>query len=139
MGCDFYLAILSVNLCLFQSTHPRGVRRENRAGSGCDNKISIHAPTWGATQTRLILEPSSHFNPRTHVGCDPMTLTWMHLALYFNPRTHVGCDAEGGKIHYIFEISIHAPTWGATLKGSKKKQPNFYFNPRTHVGCDENK
>ena len=33
---------------LFQSTHPRGVRRHGR---GCllGRRISIHAPTWGAT------------------------------------------------------------------------------------------
>ncbi len=33
-------------------------------------------------------------------------------------------------------ISIHAPTWGATVT-VKVSPPLLYFNPRTHVGCDE--
>ena len=80
---------------LFQSTHPRGVRRGLvKAGSssrasfnprtrvGCDHAgtlhslhcfhVSIHAPAWGATpkpgcgKTTVMC-----FNPRTRVGCDP--------------------------------------------------------------------
>ena len=39
---------------------------------------------------------SKNFNPRTHVGCDPMVL----ICLLF------------------VKISIHAPTWGATVKPS---------------------
>ena len=37
----------------------------------------------------------------------------------FNPRTHVGCDL-GVSVdeHTYFAISIHAPTWGATVKPS---------------------
>ena len=33
----------------------------------------------------------------------------------FNPRTHVGCDANGRLKFPNLSISIHAPTWGATL------------------------
>ena len=33
-------------------------------------------------------------------------------------------------------ISIHAPTWGATLGGRWSRDCGLYFNPRTHVGCD---
>ena len=36
---------------------------------------------------------------------------------YFNPRTHVGCDIQIEK-HLLAggNISIHAPTWGATTR-----------------------
>lgn len=34
---------------IFQSTHPRGVRREIACGDPITAEISIHAPTWGAT------------------------------------------------------------------------------------------
>ena len=79
----------------------------------------------------------SHFNPRTHVGCDigslqpwkiapkfqsthprgvrPVSRLNKSLEDNFNPRTHVGCDTA-------------AP---ATPRPSSP-----YFNPRTHVGCD---
>ena len=33
----------------------------------------------------------------------------------FNPRTHVGCDTRGAGAPAEREISIHAPTWGATI------------------------
>ena len=33
---------------------------------------------------------------------------------YFNPRTHVGCDLLLPFNHFVYSISIHAPTWGAT-------------------------
>ena len=76
-----------------------------RTHVGCDkylisivtlHSISIHAPTWGATQGQLpIIEGFVDFNPRTHVGCD---------------KTKIAeCEA-------VIAISIHAPTWGATIK-----------------------
>ena len=34
------------------------------------------------------------------------------------------------------EISIHAPTKGATLLCAKLTHVKSYFNPRTHEGCD---
>ena len=41
---------------------------------------------------------------------------------YFNPRTHMGCDCPH---HFasisIRGISIHAPTWGATVYGFQAK------------------
>ena len=79
---------------MFQSTHPRGVRRTRRRRQsrlsqcfnprtrvGCDTapngrnsmtvRVSIHAPAWGATPRPLtgFLRHKS-FNPRTLVGCD---------------------------------------------------------------------
>ena len=56
--------------------------------------------------------------------------------MYFNPRTHVGCDEIGPDLRHVAEISIHAPTWGATLKSLHQAAGISYFNPRTHVGCD---
>ena len=39
---------LRIKVSLFQSTHPHGVRR-NYHPIECMGKVSIHAPTWGAT------------------------------------------------------------------------------------------
>ena len=37
--------------------------------------------------------------------------------MHFNPRTHVGCDhAAGAQSLSLILISIHAPTWGATVE-----------------------
>ena len=80
---------------------------------------------------------SRYFNPRTHVGCDINGFYRNEVVSNFNPRTHVGCDCCGPLFfsqlsqfqsthprgvrlkHNIMprseEISIHAPTWGATV------------------------
>ena len=77
-------------------------------------EVSIHAPTWGATirgaycpvegvfQSTLPRgeRHDKRFNPKGGKG--------------FNPRSHVGSDEDyAGKI-LTAEVSIHAPTWGAT-------------------------
>ena len=36
----------------------------------------------------------------------------------------------------VIGISIHAPTWGATVSVMSSRQSMLNFNPRTHVGCD---
>ena len=55
----------------------------------------------------------------------------------FNPRTHEGCDLFTTDIaKRVDEISIHAPTKGATHKASIIKTDPSNFNPRTHEGCD---
>ena len=56
---------------LFQSTHPRGVRRRPVPGYHGREDVSIHAPAWGATRRATCCPPSwTSFNPRTRVGCD---------------------------------------------------------------------
>ena len=76
----------------------------------------------------------------------------------FNPRSHEGSDCAGAHLGLIREISIHAPTRGATTveldrqryqrisihaptrgatrlrKRLRRKQLNF--NPRSHEGSD---
>ena len=59
------------------------------------------------------------FNPRTHVGCDQMAKFLLPLQILFQ-STHprgVRHKTISGKI-ITLQISIHAPTWGATVKPS---------------------
>ena len=121
----------------FQSTHPHGVRRRNLFEISSLTKVSIHAPTWGATiivtHTLMVFRfQSTHphgvrltsciftdtpclcFNPRTHMGCDYLTHRLVKVITCFNPRTHMGCD----------------------LFRSIRKRYVRSFNPRTHMGCD---
>ena len=81
-------------LARFQSTRPRGARPVVADLVDGVARISIHAPTRGATQTvAAYLVLVGNFNPRAHEGRD------VRLALL----------RDGGE-----EISIHAPTRGAT-------------------------
>ena len=60
----------------FQSTHPRGVRRDGQPPDCRCGDVSIHAPAWGATALlRGELPGLCGFNPRTRVGCDK----WMRM------------------------------------------------------------
>ena len=91
------------------------------------------------------------------MGCDPCSFMYFGKSSYFNPRTHVGCDAITVAIGQAVDISIHAPMWGATFRsvlllnklqfqsthpcgvrrGLADGLPRHKdFNPRTHVGCD---
>ena len=122
---------------LFQSTHPSGVRHLQLSHLTYRFEISIHAPQWGATNTRLSAlpclghfnprtpvgcdrngwcprSPQPHFNPRTPVGCDSLLIISLRTGHHFNPRTPVGCDEIIHAVGGFDTISIHAPQWGAT-------------------------
>ena len=116
-GCDLILFTILSRIFLFQSTHPRGVRQHSGVKCVPSIKVSIHAPTRGATSTRWRRqERRKGFNPRTHEGCDTLTaFLWAAVTLFqsthprgvrpivclrlfrtdgFNPRTHEGCDSS---------------------------------------------
>ena len=98
---------------LFQSTHPHGVRRSGTALFLC-LRVSIHAPTWGATGHDASLSFFYAFQS-TH----PHGVRRSSIPRFVIPEF----------------VSIHAPTWGAT-QYRQRNQPSRGFNPRTHMGCD---
>ena len=145
------------------------------------NDVSIHAPTQGATQVKAncprnhrCFNPRAHtgrdcishtnktaiacFNPRAHTGRDFLYLTRAIGIVGFNPRAHTGRDAPvnlgawrsevsihaptQGATHRLaswvelLEVSIHAPTQGATWTNTTKPTPVRCFNPRAHTGRD---
>ena len=83
----------SVGRAGFQSTHPRGVRLRLDEGIPQRPQVSIHAPTRGATFGRYELGAGRNG---------------------FNPRTHAGCDITACRKPSEPRVSIHAPTRGAT-------------------------
>ena len=99
------------------------------------------------------------FNPRTRVGCDPNGLLGEVGKLRFqstHPRgvrqvtsrdahncsyvsIHApawGATVRGNAIGLEVQVSIHAPAWGATLLVQGSLFQSNGFNPRTRVGCD---
>ena len=78
-------------------------------------KISIHAPTRGATVIDMILKNAvKNFNPRSHKGSDPLPWEIRLYCFYFNPRSHKGSDTN--------------PT--------EERADRNDFNPRSHKGSD---
>ena len=103
------------SMTIFQSTHPRGVR-----------------------QIPLEQLPSPKQFQSTHPRGVRQALRCLSVTAssYFNPRTLVGCDHFETRYSITFHISIHAPSWGATLLTSFSRPRKSNFNPRTLVGCD---
>ena len=100
--------------------------------------VSIHAPTWGATENAQVDVPywefqSTHPHGVRH-GNVPKSFrtcivsihapTWGATNSHKKPR----CKAH---------VSIHAPTWGATNVLPPPCIMFPCFNPHTHMGCDK--
>ena len=81
-----------------------------------DTLISIHAPTRGATQSKLMpIADMTLFQstlPREERHC---LIVKTSLYSYFNPRSHERSDLKRCKYMRYKIISIHAPTRGATF------------------------
>ena len=99
---------------VFQSTHPRGVRPVYLHTCTLYLPISIHAPTWGATSEKVMSFADAQFQSTHPRGVRHSGKFGRGYIVHFNPRTHVGCDPCNLNATVFLIISIHAPTWGAT-------------------------
>ena len=164
----------------FQSTHPRGVRRVTiqfrgcikcfnpRTHEGCDlpnlNKrkeiyrVSIHAPTRGATYDQFEHDLNQWFQSTHPRGVRPDTDVAMRQMESFNPRTHEGCDLALDitvKSTNMFQsthprgVRLYEGLRFRSIKRFQSTHPRGVrlivkligfrlrsFNPRTHEGCD---
>ena len=144
----------------FQSTLPRGERPVGCPGAFGVSRISIHAPTRGATQADDRADQVGEFQSTLPRGERPRAaLAAVVKELFqstlprgerliaptrggqqnndFNPRSHEGSDHVAG-LHRDTHahISIHAPTRGATQTAPWRVAPDD-FNPRSHEGSDQ--
>ena len=121
---------------IFQSTLPREERQQQNSTHQSEHPISIHAPTRGATKRlkknflsflfqstlpreerhlpRLQVLMRQHFNPRSHERSDADFIGAIIPVIDFNPRSHERSDSTDHNNTADGEISIHAPTRGAT-------------------------
>ena len=139
MGCDVPVRHTRRLDNLFQSTHPRGVRRVDSYFSRIDEGfqsthprgvrpgrgerayefayVSIHAPAWGATTLLALL--LSHI--RTFQSTHPRGVRHLLHKETVHHRKFQSTHPRGvrhGRIHAIgaaSNVSIHAPAWGATV------------------------
>ena len=117
-----------------------------RTHTGCDvvsdeleqvEKVSIHAPTRGATHP-------SHIPYRFHIvsihaptrGATARQLWNTRTASRFNPRTHTGCDTTF--FPTVVSVGSFQSTHphGVRLESKTIQIAEQCFNPRTHTGCD---
>ena len=138
-GCDIICSFLPSTITAFQSTHPRGVRRQ-----------------WFYP----VVPGASGFNPRTREGCDSQSVfdrchpsgfqsthprgvrplprsTTSPLPMFQSTHPRGVRRNGGGSSPTKPAVSIHAPARGATGFKSRLRHHNFSFNPRTREGCDD--
>ena len=137
MGSDREMRLLTTTLRQFQSTLPHGerllppryqqalcLRFNPRSHMGSDmlpfptppfpkgfNPRSHMGSDIPITRNPRITEG---FNPRSHMGSDTWRLKKFAALSSFNPRSHMGSDLNISCCKCYFNVSIHAPTWGAT-------------------------
>ena len=78
------------------------------------------------------------FNPRTRVGCDSSLFGVIGVKQRFQ-STHprgVRRALPFRAYNLVYNVSIHAPAWGATSRVAIYRTSLDGFNPRTRVGCD---
>ncbi len=98
--------------------------------------VSIHAPTWGATVVYSIHNVFFLFQSTHPRGVRQKIRFMTTYDLSFNPRTHVGCDMFNNlavRCRLSFNPRTHV---GCDLTASRCHRIAGCFNPRTHVGCD---
>ena len=122
---------------LFQSTHPHGVRQDNKWIDEAATTVSIHAPAWGATRSYGIpginfMFQSTHPHGVRHEtevghrrwqvfqsthphGVRPICFEQAWSILEFQSTHPHGVRRTLLVLKIVVEVSIHAPAWGATL------------------------
>ena len=122
-------------MCLFQSTHPCGVRPG-------------YLVEWRKNDGFQSTHPCGVRPPFFTILSEPLPFQSTHpcgvrrRSLMFEYLTHVSIHAPVWGATYVvrqvtkmLDVSIHAPVWGATRQDNKNTAIHC-FNPRTRVGCD---
>ena len=116
VGCDLGLPASALSSCLFQSTHPRGVRHDGVTQGVTVRKFQSTHPRGVRHRWTLQHELAGVFQSTHPRGVRPGL--WCKRGRptgRFNPRTRVGCDEYFRNLFSDLDnVSIHAPAWGAT-------------------------
>ena len=99
---------------LFQSTFPRGERRQLRKILHKTKQISIHVPSWGTTQCLANTRRMRLFQSTFPRGERRRRWICSTEEGNFNPRSLVGNDRRLRQDIRLLGISIHVPSWGTT-------------------------
>ena len=121
----------------FQSTRPRGARLCDPCQDRSVLRVSIHAPTWGATARNTSLSTIGVFQSTRPRGARPLLLPLATLDIPVSIHAPTwGATLLLPLATLDIPVSIHAPTWGATSAWRSLGFVPSGFNPRAHVGRD---
>ncbi len=99
-------------------------------------KISIHAPTRGATDRGAMLIVLILFQSTLPRGERPFVRLLQHAErVHFNPRSHDGSDLRNHRYGLALQFQSTLPRWERRHERCRRcDQRNF--NPRSHEGSD---
>ena len=145
----------------FQSTFPRGERRNKDRVCRCGWHVSIHVPARGTTGSDSVPYASpTRFQSTFPRGERQYWITCqMMITTCFNPRSREGNDVcvtstlicspvfqstfpRGERLgmsvfcSLLYFVSIHVPARGTTCAVSRKRKKTSGFNPRSREGND---
>ena len=103
----------------FQSTRPRGARPScSPSTTPCSNSFQSTRPRGARPILVVQLRTNpSRFNPRAHGGRDPSCTSCIRQIRQFQSTRPRGArPGVGGQVELGAEVSIHAPTGGATWR-----------------------
>ena len=125
-------------LGLFQSTRPRGARQ--RITLRCPRNLVFQSTRPRGARPRGLqqLQAVTGFNPRAHAGRDSMIGNMKGKVKMFQSTRPRGARLQATASPFlVVNVSIHAPTRGATSIGRTGKRKLRGFNPRAHAGRDK--
>ena len=100
------------------NSRPRMGGDELYRDHGSEDKVSTHAPAWGATSFGAHVSGSiDGFNSRPRMGGDGVVVG-LSIKLWFQLTPPHGGRPEQVERIFLDEVSTHAPAWGATVSFS---------------------
>ena len=118
---------------MFQSTLPHGERPRVNTCEAHVGLVSIHAPTWGATNGAS-MSPSSYC-VSIHAptwGATTRTRAWVRVQWFQSTLPHGERLSLSSFCSCSILVSIHAPTWGATLLPSPRQSAHGFQSTLPH-------
>ena len=135
-GCDTAIQGHTYSISEFQSTHPHGVRHRRGTRRGLGTRVSIHAPTRGATTLKVSRNDELLFQSTHPHGVRQLYKHTRATIASFNPRTHTGCDLCTSLLPIEVTKFQSTHPHGVRLLRLIPRLLFACFNPRTHTGCD---
>ena len=108
----------SIDVALFQSTLPRGERHRGGVRNRGGVRFQSTLPRGERPRQFSFCDPDSGFQSTLPRGERLTFVPALMRSKCFNPRSHVGSDIFCKHIRESADVSIHAPTWGATRRNT---------------------
>ena len=123
----------------FQSTPLHEGRLVEPTCRNSVNNVSIHAPTRGATRGPSRTAPArTSFNPRPYTRGDvSVAVALVRTVQFQSTPLHEGRRQRVRQTPGTVEVSIHAPTRGATQPVTARTEAARRFNPRPYTSGDD--